>query len=108
GYFCHYLLSINREYWSYAMLTFLVTNIPINVYLTSRFMMDSMDSVEIYIMLVIFVLENIVFVLVLLPLALLSKLIHRPRKILFKLQSLIPASLLTTKLKYDLFYHRLS
>ncbi len=83
---CHIIVTGTKEIFSKILLAFLLTNIPINIYIFKGFVFNNEELLIRIIMLFLFIFQYIAFYIALYPLAKSSSQLHEPRKMLIALQ----------------------
>ncbi|KAJ6224139.1 hypothetical protein RDWZM_002684 [Blomia tropicalis] len=104
-----HVLNGNREIFGAIMYTFLMTNIPVNVYLLQRNVFMKQRQFEIAIVWMVIALQLISAFNVLTLLSWSAAVYRKPAKFIPILQPMLHGSRkwLSLKIKYDNFYHRL-
>lgn len=101
-------IFVSKRIFPNVLLTFLVTNIPIHIYIIKGFVFDRDDPFIRFAMTLIFAMQNVAFYISLNPLAYVCKRLHAPLKVLVPLQHCLNGQeIILDKLKVDDLIKRL-
>ncbi len=104
-----YIMLGNRQLWGPVMAAFLLTNLPINVYVLNVIIFSGRSMMELAVLFIVLVIQLIAFAVSMWPLAYTSRALHEPQHKLVALQPyLIGPRWARLKLKLDDLKCRLS
>ena len=103
------VISGSHELFAFVLYAFLLTNIPVNVYLIQRNIFEQQKLMDQMVLWTVVFIQLIVFIIVFGPLAWCAEVYHSPAKFIPILQPMLRGSSgwLWHKMKYEDLYHRL-
>ena len=103
------VIAGSRELFGYVLYAYLLTNIPINVYLIRRNFYKQQDFIDKLMLSLIIFFQMLISLLIYLPLAYGNNVYHSPAKYIPFLQTMLRdrKGWLWYKMKYEDLYHRL-
>ena len=103
------VISGSRELFGYILYSYLLTNLPINVYLLRRNVFEQQELEEQLLIWLVILLQLLASMIVFGPLAWCAEVYHSPEKFIPILQPMLrgPRGWLIYKMKYEDLYHRL-
>ncbi|KAJ6219639.1 hypothetical protein RDWZM_005451 [Blomia tropicalis] len=103
------VISGSRELFGYILYSYLLTNLPINVYILRRNVFEQQELEEQLLIWLVVLLQLLASMIVFGPLAWCAEVYHSPAKFIPILQPMLrgPRGWLIYKMKYEDLYHRL-
>lgn len=85
---CRLLEASNRALWSPVMASFVMTNIPLNIYALSQIVLsETKNFVELLVLALVLVIQLIAFIVTMMPLSYTCKRMHEPQFMIVALQA---------------------